>query len=241
MDIDHLIVLDTETTGLTEPVGVCELGIIELDPTTLEEVWRFRSLVDPERRIEYGASGIHRITDDMVTTAPTLQECFEIVLKNRYVGRRVVMAAHNAPYDYPKVKDYLGDSTALCTLLLARKVLTDAENHKLATLKYQYGLGRKDGNSHSALDDVEDTVDLLRLIVRETGHTIPELLELQRKPSIVEIMPFSKHKGEPVKNVPASFWVWLSKQGGEGVDRDLAYTVKSLHPHINLKEKPIGV
>lgn len=238
MEFDHILVADTETSGLKDPVGVCEVGIIEVDETTLAEVDRQRSLIDPELPISYSASGIHRITNDMVEDAPTLDEYFNVVLGGRYNDKRILMVAHNAPFDFPKLKEYMGvEPVALCTLRLARKVFPDAEDHKLATLKFQYGLGRRDGHSHSALDDVEDTVDLLRLIVQTTGMTIQELVELQRTPTVVKIMPFSKHKGQPLEDVPASFWIWLRKQDGEGVDSDLAYSVKLLHPHIILKEK----
>jgi len=238
MKIDDLIVLDTETSGLKDPIGVCEVGFIQLDPATLSEVGRHRSLTDPEVSISAGASGIHRITNDMVECEPTLEEYFVQVLGDPFAGRDVLMVAHNAAFDFPKVKQHLGPNpVSLCTLLLARKVWPEAENHKLATLKFMFGLGRRDGTSHSALDDVEDTTDLLRLIIAETGLTIPELCVLQHKPSFIEIMPFSKHKGLPLKDVPVSFWVWLSKQEGEGNDRDLVYSVNQLYPHIKLKEK----
>jgi DNA polymerase III epsilon subunit-like protein len=235
-DIDHLIVLDVETTGLADPIGVCEIGIIELHPETLEEVGRFQSLIDPEKIIEFGASGIHRITNDMVLDAPTLDEYFNIVLDRRYAGTSVLMVAHNAIYDYPKVKDYLGDSKSLCTLRLVRKVLPDAENHKLATLKYMLGLGAG-GKSHSALADVEDCADLLRFLRQETGMSLAELVEFERKPIITKVMGFSKYKGLALEDVPRDFWVWLNKQKDSCFDPDFCYSVNQIHPTIHLKEK----
>lgn len=239
MEIDHIIVLDVETTGLAEPVGVCEIGIIELCPNTLKEIGRFESLIDPEMPITFSASGVHRIVSDMVQDSPTLKEYFEIVLEGRYTGKNVLMVAHNAAYDYPKVKEHLGDSQSLCTLKLAKKILPDAENHKLATMKFQYGLGAG-GKSHSALADAEDCADLLRMICHESDMSLLELCELQRVPNVIKIMPFSKHKGEPLCDVPVSFWNWLAKQEGEGQDADLVHSVKLLHPKINLKEKKSG-
>lgn len=240
MELEKLVVLDTETSGLEEPVGVCEIGIIELDEDTLSEVHRLRSLIDPEVKISFGAMGVHRITNEMVADEPTLDEYFDQVLDGHFEGVDTIIVCHNAPFDFPKVKHKFGPgSVALCTLRLARKVWPEAENHKLATLKFMFGLGRRDGTSHSALDDVEDTVDLLRLIVRETGMTVRELLDYQYQPTRVAVMPFSaKYKGKPLEEVPVSFWQWLQRQDGEGVDSDLAYSVKLLHPHIILKEKP---
>jgi exodeoxyribonuclease X len=239
MTLDDLIVLDTETSGLEEPIGVCEIGMIELDPATLSEVGRLRSLIDPETKISFGAMGVHRITNEMVADQPTLDEYFDQVLGGHYANRDILMVCHNSSFDFPKVKHKFGPgSKHLCTLKLIKKLLPDAENHKLATLKFMLGLGRMDGTSHSALDDVEDTADLLRWIVRESGLSLAELYDLQHQPTVIKTMPFSKHKGQPLEDVPLSFWVWLSKQTGEGVDRDLAYSVNLLYPHIKLKEKP---
>lgn len=240
MRVDHLIVLDTETSGFDDPVGVCELGIMELDQTTLDAASTMHSLIDPEVPISFGASGVHHITNDMVGDKPTLDEYFTVVHNRPYEGKSVVMVAHNAAYDYPLVKRHMGDCRPLCTLLLARKLFPEAENHKLATLKYMFGLGAKASNSHSAMNDVVDTADLLRLIVDRTGMSIEELLEFQLQPTKIEVMPFSKYKGQKLGDVPTSFWAWLNKQDGEGVDADLAYSVNQIHPNIRLKEKPRG-
>lgn len=227
----RVLVLDTETSGLKAPIGVCEIGFIELNPDTLEEIGRHRSLIDPEQHISASASGIHRITDDMVQDAPTLSEFFEVVMENQFSDANVLMIAHNSDFDYPLVKDYLGKSKPLCTLKLARRIYTDVEDHKLATLKYEFGLG-KGGVSHSAEADVEDCADLLRKIVKDTGMGLAELMDFQYKPRVIDIMPFSKdHKGKPLKDVPKSFWVWLQRQPGPH-DPDLTYSVNLLHPDI---------
>ncbi len=61
--------LDTETTGLNPPKDkVVEIAIADLDGNVL-----FDTLVNPEREIGF-ATTIHHITDDMVATAPTLEQ-----------------------------------------------------------------------------------------------------------------------------------------------------------------------
>lgn len=221
----RLIVLDTETSGLQPPIGVCECAFIELDPLTLSEIGRYHSLIDPEVAISPSASGIHRITDDMVVNEPTLQEWFEIVLGNPFAGQEVVMVAHNAPFDYPLVKVHLGSSLPLCTLKLARMVYPDAPDHKLATLKYLLKLGQG-GHSHSALADVEDCADLLRRCQDELGLSIDQLVAEANKPRFIDKMPFGKHKGLPIKEVPRSYLSWLKKQ--DNIDGDLLYTLSQL-------------
>lgn len=221
----RLIVLDTETSGLTAPVGVCECAFVELDPLSLSEINRCYSLIDPEVPISPSASGIHRITDDMVTHMPTLQEWFEIVLGDPFAGQDVVMVAHNARFDHPLVKAHLGNSLPLCTLKLARLVYPDAPDHKLATLKYLLRLGTG-GHSHGALADVEDCADLLRLCQRELGLSIEHLVEEANRPRLLDKMPFGKHKGLPMKEVPRSYLSWLRKQ--DNIDGDLLYTLQQL-------------
>lgn len=227
------IVLDTETSGLKEPMGVCECAFIEFHPDTLEQIAQHHSLIDPQVPISSSASGIHRITDDMVQDQPTLAEWFEIVLNSPFTvpPQDVIMVAHNAAFDHPLVAPYLGNSRTLCTYKLAVRLYPNLENHKLATMKYEFKLG-KGGHSHSALADVEDCLDLLRKMVEDSGMNLMELLEFQNKPRVIEIMPFSKdHKGKPLSEVPRSFWQWLIRKGGD-VDPDLAYSVNLIHPDL---------
>lgn len=218
----RVIVLDTETTGLADPIGVCELAYIEIDPATLLEKFRAHSLIDPEMPISASASGVHRITNDMVQDAPTLDEFFKIVLQDPFANEDVIMIAHNARFDYSLVERYLGRSLTLCTLKLAKRVFPDAENHKLATLKYLLGLGTG-GHSHGAMTDVEDALDLLYKIVEKTGYNLSELLEFQETPLLVTHMPFGKHKGLRLVDVPKSYLVWLMKQ--DNIDPDLEYSL----------------
>lgn len=226
-----LIYLDTETTGMEEPVKPCEIAFIELDPVTFEEIGRHHSLIDPERPIQPSASGIHHITDDMVSDSPTLPQWFDIVLGNPFTSlpesTTIIMAAHNAKYDLPLVEEYLGKNVKpLCTLKLAQRVYPDAENHKLATLKYMFNFGR--GVSHSAMVDVEDGVKLLRQIAMETGKDLEELLEYQDSPRILKSLSFGKHKGVPIQEIPADYVSWYRRQNEQ--DPDVVSTFNHYFP-----------
>jgi DNA polymerase III epsilon subunit-like protein len=222
----HLIVLDTETSGLTPPVGVCECAFIEIDPATLNEVRRAHSLIDPQVPISPSASGVHRITNAMVEHEPTLQEWFEIVLDNPFAGQEVVMVAHNARFDHPLVKPHLGDSVTICTLKLARLAFPDAPDHKLATLKYMFNLGTEGAASHGALADVEDCADLLRLCANKLQMSLYDMIALCNKPQLLSVMPFGKHKGIPFSKVPKSYLAWLRKQ--DNIDEDVKYTLSQM-------------
>lgn len=222
----RLIVLDTETSGFKQPAGVCECAFIELDPSSLEEIGRVHSLIDPEVDIQPSASGVHGITNDMVGDQPTLQEWFEIVLENPFEGEDVLMVAHNSAYDHPFVAPYLGNSRQLCTLRLSRIALPDADDHKLSTLKYTYGLGDKGSRSHGALADVLDCCDLLRVIAGKLNTDIEGLIDIHDAPRMVDKMPFGKHKGVKLTDVPKSYFQWLLKQ--DNVDSDLRQSIEKI-------------
>lgn len=226
-----LIYLDTETSGLDEPVKVCECAFIELDPDLFTETARHHSLIDPERPIRASASGIHHITDDMVQDSPTLAQWFDQVLGNPFTNlpndTTVYMAAHNAKFDHPLVAEHLGKNVRLlCTLKLAQRVYPDAEDFKLSTLKYLFGIAK--GASHNALADVEAGVGLLQKIVADTGMTLDELHDYQSSPRILKTMPFGKHKGQPISEVPAGWVRWYRQQDEQ--DQDIVDTFNHYFP-----------
>lgn len=226
----RLIYLDTETTGMAEPVGVCDCAFIELDPETFEIIGRHSSLIDPQRPIQASASGIHNITDDMVADAPTLQEWFELVLGDPFKDTEtLIMAAHNSKYDFPLVAPHLPENTLqLCTLKLARLAYPDAEDHKLSTLKYLFNFGRS--ISHEALADVEDGVKLLQKIARDLDMGLEELMAYQHQPRTLKTMPFGKHKGVPIEEIDAGYVKWYLRQPEQ--DPDLLHTLKIHFPRF---------
>lgn len=84
-------VLDTETTGLGKNDEVCEITILDAAGAPILD-----TLVRPTQPIPAGATAIHRITDEMVASAPSWPE-----LAEQYAaivaGRTVVM--YNANFD----------------------------------------------------------------------------------------------------------------------------------------------
>ncbi len=67
--------LDTETTGLHPPRDkLVEVAIVGLDGKVL-----LNTLVNPGREIRSEAMAVHHITDDMVATAPTLEQLWPAI------------------------------------------------------------------------------------------------------------------------------------------------------------------
>lgn len=85
------IYLDTETTGLTDYDQIVEICLLEHDGSTA-----FQSLVKPTVKIPLDAARVHRITDALVSAAPTWPEIW-LQVEALLTSRRV--AIYNAEYD----------------------------------------------------------------------------------------------------------------------------------------------
>lgn len=217
---------DTETSGFGPDSRVCEIAWVEVDED-LNVLDSQHSLIDPQCRISASASGVHGITDADVADAPTMAEFFEHIVQRRYIADEPsVFIAHNSKFDLPYFKPYLPKlAGTLCTLRLARKLLTDAENHKLPTLMYQYDLER--GESHTADGDVRTTLDLLRLLVKVSGASLNALMTEANLPIFIEKWPFGKHKDVPLVSSPRDYCQWAVRNMKE-LDPDLKWSIEQV-------------
>lgn len=146
--------LDTETTGFSYKVeAIVELAIVDEAGNAC-----INTLVRPPKPIPPEASAIHHITDDMVRSAPTLQELWPEI-QALVKGRRVV--AYNASYDKRFFPDSLEcASEVVCAMhRLAKYLHTTREDPKQAykpmnldkaaeLIQYQWT-----GDAHRALAD----------------------------------------------------------------------------------------
>jgi DNA polymerase III epsilon subunit-like protein len=200
------VIADTETTGLTGPA--CEIALHEICPDTLDMIWEIDSLIDPECEIEPGAAAIHGITDEMVADEPTMAEFVEYRLGDRFAGRDIVLICHNAVFDVKRLHA-IGDITAsICTLFHARQLIPEAPNHKLQTLREHFGFPVNE--AHRALADVYTTKRLLREILGRTHRGLREFLATMD--TTVHRMPWGKHKGTLLHQVPRDYLLWLKKE-----------------------------
>lgn len=91
MEGGRTVLVDTETTGVSDDDEVCEIAILDVTGVPI-----LNTLVRPTRPIPAEATAIHGITDDMVATAPTWRE-----VADQYAavvaGRTVV--AYNLAFD----------------------------------------------------------------------------------------------------------------------------------------------
>ena len=216
---------DTETSGLGPDAGVVEIAWIETDDqfNVLQTV---RSLINPEVPIQFGAMSVHGITEVMVADAPTLTRFMTeggFPLK----GEDKVLCCHNVQFDQKFFNPWMDKPETLCTLKCARVLYPDAENHKLQTLKYMFGLTGDHNKAHTALEDVEVTIQLAQQMCRDAGTDLYGLLEVQRRPRPIKVMPFGKWKGTKLEDLPADYVYWLLNKA-DNIDADLRTALLAL-------------
>jgi len=207
-------VLDTETASLSS--GVVELAFLRVD-SQLNVVEEFVSRCNPQRKIEAAAFAIHNISQKDVADAPTLAE---LALN---LPEQIDLIAHNAPFDARMIKPSIAVGRSLCTLALSRAHIKGTSNHKLSTLRTELKLPVQ--TDHTALGDVYTTLALLKYIVALTGIAVETQFQRHLQPKMLSRMPFGKHKGLAMLDVPADYRKWMLQQD---IECDLKYTLEKL-------------
>ena len=133
------VVFDLETTGISPKTDeVVEISAVKVEHGKVTD--EFSTLVNPKRRIPYGASRVNGITDDMVAEAPFFEQVLEEFLE---FIKGFVLVGHNiARFDmnflYRDVEKYFERSLPndyIDTLQMARRELPDLEHHRLTYVK----------------------------------------------------------------------------------------------------------
>ena len=207
-------VLDTETTGVKDPHPI-EVAYMRLDGFMNPVDPLFCQRYKPGKPIEFGAMATHHICEDDVDDCPPYTD-FALPGDIQY------MIGHNIDYDalaisacgeQPPVK-------LICTLALCRKLWPNT-SHTLSAMLYMLDMPYAKANcanAHAADDDVCMTYRLLELIVEKIAEDIgavtdfETLYQISEAARIPTIMPFGKHKDEPISQVPASYKQWLLGQ-----------------------------
>ena len=204
MTFDRMIVLDFETTGLNPGYKPLEIAWVEFD-ANLNVVEQVNSLINPHIPIEPGAQRTHGISAEMLVNEPTLDDFLTQTHAGKFANEHVLVVAHNASYDVPMFTPFCKKITALCTMRLGQTLYPDAENHKLQTLAKLLNVEIEP--THDALTSFY----LMKNIATEHNMSIDEMLALIASASLDSPMPFGKHKGTKLRDLPADYVRWLTE------------------------------
>ena len=149
----EFVAFDLETTGLSSRTDrIIEIGAVVMKNG--QEVERFQTFVDPERKLDRKIIDLTGITDDMLVGAPKIEDILPKFLE--FIGDRVLVA-HNSDFDTGFIRaecqrlGYEYKFTAADTLILSQNLLPQLGKFKLNIVSNALSL--PDFNHHRAGDD----------------------------------------------------------------------------------------
>jgi len=179
------VIVDLETTGGRASGeghdAITEIGAVKVRGGAV--LGELATLVDPGRSIPPQIVALTGITSAMVYNAPTIDSVLPSFLE---FSRGAVLVAHNAGFDIgflraaaERCEITWPRPPVLCTVRLARRVLTrdEAPSVRLSELARLFGAATTP--THRALDDARATVDVLHGLIERVGnqgvHTYADL------------------------------------------------------------------
>lgn len=224
------LLVDTETTGLTQPIHAVEVAAQTM------EGWKpvgepFRRLINVNAEIPSEVSRVHGYTKEILERdglPPT------VVYEQLYeYADGAAVCSYNLKFDYDDVllREWrrLGIEEILppgfCLLRLTQRLIDPitSGNHKLQTLRQFYRLPER--GAHTALGDVQTVIDLLTTVLRpmaaELGlHSVEQLKAFTEETWFPTRIPFGKHKGRSYQEARQDHdlrsWIeWLSESDNE--------------------------
>lgn len=208
----YFVYFDLETTG----VNTKSDRIVEIAAYIPALEKEFQAFVNPGIPIPQEAANIHGITDEMVKDAPPWKE----VVKDffAFIGEDPLLIAHNGQsFDLPLLKEecarinypFNEEIKMVDSLKWARQFRSDIPRHGLQFLREIYDIPAN--QAHRALDDVKVLAQVFSFMVDDLT---PELVfNISKERKILQKMPFGKHQGMPLKQLPAHYLRWLKDSG----------------------------
>lgn len=205
------IYYDTETTGVKAERD----RIIEIAAYDPVEDRSFCEFVNPGSPIPKEATAIHHITDEMVEEALTFEEIGQALVD--FCPENTVLIAHNNDgfdrhfirCEFERSNLTLPEWDYLDSLKWARRYRPDLPRHSLQHLREAYGI--EANNAHRALDDVMVLYEVFSQMIDDLS--IDKVMELLSQTKTLDRMPFGKHQGKPLSQVPKSYVAWLKESG----------------------------
>jgi len=205
--MSQAIIFDVEATDKNDAVIIeaASLNVVSLSPFEVNNPWVQR--YNPGKPISLGALSTHHILDEELVHCPP-SSSFALPADTKY------LIGHNIDFDWEAIGR--PDVKRICTLALSRSLWPELDSHTQSALLYY--IERETArdqlrNAHSALADVWICSKVVAKIIEKLQPASLEALwEMSEKARIPTIMPFGKHKGEPISQVPADYKQWMLRQ-----------------------------
>lgn len=219
------IILDTETHTLYGcPIEIAYLPI-ELNHGQIEcqtsQLFDGYFSLDEHIEIDLAAMAVHHILPQDIQEQPHYQT-FRLPQDVQYI------IGHNVDYDMQaisKTGQDIRNIKPICTLALARQAWLNLPSYGLGFLSYFTSNNLEHTrtqirNAHRADTDVLLTLQLLQRLITHYQITSIEQLYLRSQAArLPTVMPFGKHRGKLLADVPLDYVQWLLAQ--DNVDTNL--------------------
>jgi DNA polymerase-3 subunit epsilon len=190
--VDRIAVIDFETTGMSpgQSCRATEIAVVLVEDGRI--VARYQSLMNSGAYVPAFIESLTGISNAMLRSAPPASQVMAEVAE--FVGS-TPLVAHNASFDQKFWDAELGlikrqrVQRFACSMLLARRLLPQAPNHKLGTLNAWAQLPHT-GKAHRAMADAEMAANLTLFMaellrqqhgIRQISHAL--LCNLQKVPA----------------------------------------------------------
>ncbi len=169
-ELGPFTVFDVETTGMS-PVDdrIVEIAAIRVDLDGVHS--RFHSLVNPGVEIPESVIRIHRITNEMVETAPSFPE---VGREFTSFAEKSVLIAHNGRFDLGFLQESLyragiqpWNGKTMDSITIIKHAYPGLSSYSLQFLQRHFSLGTGDGQAHRAFTDVEWTLEIFGMSMQK--------------------------------------------------------------------------
>ena len=226
------VIFDLETTGISPNYDeVIEISALKVKGG--EVVDEFNTLVNPGRKIPFGATKVNGITNAMVAEAPAFSHVLAEFLD---FAEGLVLVGHNiARFDmkfiWRDAEQYFGEipqNNYVDTLQVARKHLPKMEHHRLVDLAEHYGISSE--GAHRALNDCYMNQKVYECMVAEMREAHQKRVEeARKKASEAANRSIGQKSADSINNMANSHQVQnenVQSQGVEVQQRPQHFTVK---------------
>jgi len=203
------LIIDTEVWSLKtkEVIQMAWLGVPSKNGRIVQMEFR------PQGEPEMGAIATHMISLEEIEEKAVDDSSNAI----RYLPKTDYVIGHNVDFD----ADVLGGLPGvkrICTLAMARYFYPNLDSHRLTALYLAcFGVNSITlgviKNAHRAGDDVWICKEILSNVcgigVGETEDWAERMWQFSEKARIPTTMPYGKHKGELIADVPRDYKQWL--------------------------------
>lgn len=228
----NYVIFDLETTGISPNYDeVIEISALKVKGG--EVVDEFNTLVNPGRKIPFGATKVNGITNAMVAEAPAFSHVLAEFLD---FAEGLVLVGHNiARFDmkfiWRDAEQYFGEipqNNYVDTLQVARKHLPKMEHHRLVDLAEHYGISSE--GAHRALNDCYMNQKVYECMVAEMREAHQKRVEeARKKASEAANRSIGQKSADSINNMANSHQVQnenVQSQGVEVQQRPQHFTVK---------------